>query len=349
MLHAQSILCPVHPGASTHPALQQALSLAESCRAELHVVPLPQPAGSTEAADGPPLHNQLLDVVAEATSGSPLPPDAVHIALDDAPPALDEVLAYVDEQSIDLVVIDTPPDRGAIPALASDPTRRFVTDLSVPVFVTGRSVMACDPVGARHDAPSRRILVPTDFSENSMSALRHAFGMAAELDAEIDVLHVMDRPQYVALNATDMLALSDATLPERKARRRVKSLIPTGTSLPAVNVFIRHGDAADQIGQFATERDSDLLVMSTHGTISRKQHPLGHVVERVLRRVARPVFLARAFGTSLVPGDRWALGAAASDGAPGSAPEVADPEAPDASRSSRTPGWRPPAESEERR
>jgi nucleotide-binding universal stress UspA family protein len=334
MLSANTILCPVHPGADAHPALMQALSLAETCRATVHVVPHPEATAEPDAGRVRSLHNQILDIVAAATSGSPLPPRSITTALDQDGVTVDRILQYVEQEDIDLVVLDTPSDRGPIPALASEPTRQFVTHLNVPVFVTGRSVMRCGTVGEDHSTPIRRILVPTDFSENSMSALRHAFAMAVDLDAEIDLLHVMDRPQYVALNDTDMLSLSDATLPERKAKRRAKALIPDGPLYPTVHVHIRHGDAADQIGQFATKQDSDLLVMSTHGTISREQHPLGHVVERVLRRVARPVFLTRAFGRSLV-GETWTPRAGTNDGAPGSAPDV----------SARTTGWKTNTES----
>ncbi|PEN13442.1 hypothetical protein CRI94_08970 [Longibacter salinarum] len=321
MLHANSILCPVHPGADTHPALQQALSFAETCRAALHVVPLPGAPAAPPEGCAASLHNRILDIVASATSASPVPPQSVIIAFDEEGPSVADVLQYVSDEGIDFVILDTPTDRGPIPPLASEPTRKFITDLNVPVFVTSHWVMTCDTPGADHSTPRRRILVPTDFSENSVSALRHAFALAAEFDAEIDLLHVMDRPQYVALNDTDMLSLSDATLPERKARRRAENLIPDSPLHPTVNIHIRHGDAADQIGQFATKMDSDLLVMSTHGTISRKQHPLGHVVERVLRRVARPVFLARAFGISLVD-ESWTPHEGANDGASGSAPDL---------------------------
>lgn len=329
MLQVQHILCPVDLTSGEHPALSQALSLAERCRAHVHVVPFPVPSAAdlstndkTPAARGASAmpraqmprsegaRSLLLDVVAAATSEAPISPDDLTLALDGTAPSMSDLADYVESAGIDLVVLDTPPDRGAIPALASEPVRPFITDLAVPVFVTSHRVMPCHSVGVKPGTPSRRILVPTDFSENARVALRQAAAMAQEMNAEIDLLHVMERPQYVALNSTDMLALSDATLPERKARRRalkeanqVSDAVMTesgGYSPVDINVHIRHGDAADQIGQFAAQEDVDLLVMSTHGTISREHHPLGHVVERVLRRVPRPVFLSRAHGPKLL-------------------------------------------------
>jgi nucleotide-binding universal stress UspA family protein len=312
MLQVKDILCPVNLAASEHPALSQALSLAERCRAHVHVVPLP---ASPEASRGDAplssasIRSALRDIIAETTSHEPVCLDAISTALDTSIPTADEVFDYVDEQSVELVVLDTPADRGAIPALASDPVRLFVTDLTVPVFVTSHQVTPCQHA-AETNAPARRILVPTDFSANARVALRQAAAMAEEMNAEIDLLHVMERPQYVALNSTDMLSLSDATLSERKARRRAEKQAEvawneiaagrSGRSMIDVTVHVRHGDAADQIGRFVTENQVDLMVMSTHGTISRPRNPLGHVVERVLRRVPRPVFLSRAHGPTLL-------------------------------------------------
>ena len=312
MLQVQDILCLVNLASSEHPALSQALSLAERCRAHVHVVPLPlSPDAPSAYAPITPtsIRGALQDIIAEATSREPASLDAITSALDASIPSTGEVFDYVDKHHVELVVLDTPSDRGAIPALASDPVRQFVTGLTVPVFVTSHRVMSCQHAGETH-TPTRRILVPTDFSENARVALRQAAAMAPELNAEIDLLHVMERPQYVALNSTDMLALNDATLSERKARRRAEKqaelawdeIVSRDDDRYGVNVavHIRHGDAADQIGRFVSENQVDLLVMSTHGTISRPHHPLGHVVERVLRRIPRPVFLSRAHGPTLL-------------------------------------------------
>lgn len=286
MLQAKRILCPINPDASEHPALDQGLLLAETCGAVLYVVPLPAGSARSPAA----MQTALSGIVRAALSGRTSPPDT-EIHLLNTPASAESLIAFTEAEGIDLVVIDTPPDRGPIPALASEPTHTLVKQLPMPVYVVERS-------GGQ---TPKRILVPTDFSSHALAALEHARALARRFGAQIDLLHVMERPQYVALNATDLLSLSDATLPERKARRRAMHAVDDASiDQIAVNVHIRHGDAADQIGHVAREHDSDLLVLSTHGTISRTHHPLGHVAEKVLRRIARPVFLTRAFGPSLV-------------------------------------------------
>ena len=205
------------------------------------------------------------------------------------PDALLEAISVIDP---DLVVADTPTDRGPIPVLASEPIACIARHTEVPLFVAGHQ---------SDEEAVRRILVPTDFSQHARTALAHAKVLAALYNATVDVLHVLERPQYVALNATDLLAMNDATLPERKARRRTQTFVDSVDNASApTRIHLDHGDAPNRIGHFVDEKAPDLVVLSTHGVIGQPSHPFGTVAEKVLRRVTRPVFLTRAFGRSLV-------------------------------------------------
>ncbi|HVR20251.1 MAG TPA: universal stress protein, partial [Polyangiaceae bacterium] len=44
----------------------------------------------------------------------------------------------------------------------------------------------------------RRILVPVDYSEHSRESVRVAGALAVQLGASVDIVHVWDRPNYVA-------------------------------------------------------------------------------------------------------------------------------------------------------
>ena len=237
-----------------------------------------------------------------------MPPPLVTVA---PVSSADAALRHIADANVDLIVADTPADRGAIPVLASDPIATITRRADVPLFVVEHR-----PI----QTPVRRILVPTDFSEHARDAFAHAKALARLYNASLDVLHVLERPQYVALNTTDMLAMSDATLTERKARRRTETFAASldGEAVPT-RVHVRHGDAADCIGHFVDETPIDLVVLSTHGVIGRPTHPLGSVVEKVLRRMAHPVFLTRAFGASVVGTLPSASG---SDGAVGGTPRI---------------------------
>lgn len=292
MLTADRILALIDPSVSAPRSLDQALLLADQCGATVHILPFPhqEPSPDLEA-----FRDRIVRLADERMRHVGATPDITvpSTGFDLRPPMTEVLLRYAQTHDIDLIVADTPDDRGAIPALASAPVRALAEDSDVPLFVVGHRT---------ESTPFRRILAPTDFSDHARSALRHAQELAALYGASLDVLHVLERPQYVALNATDMLALGDATITQRKAQRRLDTLV-ADLEPPAVPVqtHLRHGDAADQICHFVDEHPVDLIVLSTHGVISRSHHRLGNVADKVLRRVTCPVFLIPAFGRSLVP------------------------------------------------
>ncbi len=289
MLSIDRVLTLVDPSSMTPQALDQALVLADRCTASVHVLPFPN--GTALAGAHATRLQRLVDDRSEYLGVTPtVEVPSAPCASRSSPASV--LLDYSRDHNMGLIVADTPADRGPIPALASSPVRALAEQADVPLFIVARYSDAAD---------FRRVLVPTDFSDHAQSALEHAKELADLYGAELDVLHIMERPKYVALNTTDMLALNDATLPERTAQRRLDTLIDAagGPDVP-VRTHCRHGDAADQICRFTDEHPIDLVVLSTHGTISRRHHPLGNVADKVLRRVTTPVFLTRAFGRSLV-------------------------------------------------
>ena len=291
MLTIDQILAVADPSPPSHGALDQALVLGHRCDATVHVLAAFDGAPTEDASA---LRHRLSTLVAHRTrhlgaQPSVSIPSPSGTGCGGEPASL---LAYAQRHDIGLIVADTPSDRGPIPALASSAVRTLAEKADVPLFV----------VRDHSDTNTfQRILVPTDFSDPAASAFEHANELAALYDASLDVLHVMERPRYVALNPTDLLAMSNATLPERNAQRRLDDLIETagGPDVP-IRTHLRHGDATDQICHFVDEEPVDLVVLSTHEATGRRSHPLGNVADKVLRRVTAPIFLTRAFGRSLV-------------------------------------------------
>jgi len=193
------------------------------------------------------------------------------------------VLRYVADADINLVVADTPADRGPVPPLAAEVSRALIHRLDCPVFVVEQQG---DP-----DA-IQRILVPTDFSDRALQAFRYAVVLARLYEASIDVLHVVDSLPYVALTPMDRLSLGVVTLSECRARNRVHAFLEGEEPADAqVRSHILHGNAADQISRFADGADADLMVLATHGADERTTDPFGSVGTRVLGRVTCPFVL----------------------------------------------------------
>jgi len=143
----------------------------------------------------------------------------------------------------------------------------------------------------------KRILVPVDFSKQSLKALDVAVDFAKPLGAELVVLFVIEPIYYAVpdLAGTAAAALGGmleeqrksakqqlARLQARYARRRVtlRALLQTGMPYQAIV------DTAKGI-------KAGLIVMSTHGRTGMKHLLLGSVAERVVRTAKCPVLTIR--------------------------------------------------------
>ncbi|PQJ35184.1 hypothetical protein BSZ35_11800 [Salinibacter sp. 10B] len=286
MQAANHILCLVADEASA--ALSQAAHLACRAEATLHAMPI---GGNTRDAV-----ERALQSVERPASGA-----CLHDRL--ASPPLEEggltehVQAYVQEEAIDLVVVDTPSDRGPVPPLATALTKEVIQALDCSVFVVEHNA---DPSAIQH------ILVPTDLSESALATVRYATRLASIYDAAVDLLHVIEAVPYVALTPVDRLSLSATSFPEHRARRRLASLVEKSPlSSDAFQTHFEYGDPADQIGRFVNQEAVDLLVLSSK-SVSSSSRVQGPVADRVLRRVTCPVVVVRSGGESSSSGESTA-------------------------------------------
>jgi nucleotide-binding universal stress UspA family protein len=138
------------------------------------------------------------------------------------------------------------------------------------------------------------ILVATDFSDNSGTALDYAVVLANKLDAKIHLLNVIGLPisglpggWESGLSA--LLAGSQHEL-DRLANAHASQATFGPTLLKVANAH----EVYDLIDATATEVAADLIVMGTHGRtgVSRLLH--GSVAESVVRTAPCPVLLIRA-------------------------------------------------------
>jgi universal stress protein A len=149
--------------------------------------------------------------------------------------------------------------------------------------------------------PIRKILVPLDFSDYSYKSLDYAVAFGGQSRATITLLHVVPL-NYID---TDLIAF-DFTEIEREAansaQSRLQKLIDEriGKSI-AADFLVRIGRPADEIVSAAKERDSDLIIMSTHGYTGLKHAFLGSTTENVVRYAPCPVLTVRQQEHDFVP------------------------------------------------
>ena len=139
----------------------------------------------------------------------------------------------------------------------------------------------------------KHILLPTDFSEPSLTATKYALELARRFDSTLHMLHVIDDPGiYMPIFESYPLPSRDEF--EKYARERLDSWIQPDD---AAGLDIRrrwvHGYPFPQIIREAREQAVDLIVIGTHGRSLVSQMLLGSVAEKIVRKAPCAVFTVR--------------------------------------------------------
>ncbi len=131
----------------------------------------------------------------------------------------------------------------------------------------------------------RKIILATDFSEASRDASYHAILLAQTYNAELKALHVFNpRPLGIPSHKPKK---KDAHEHEdlEKTRQRGKDILnelANSFNVKADAIFTE-GEAGPEIIRIATELNTDLLVVGTHGYTGWNRFSLGSVAEYVVR------------------------------------------------------------------
>jgi nucleotide-binding universal stress UspA family protein len=135
----------------------------------------------------------------------------------------------------------------------------------------------------------RKILHPTDFSEQAAAAFRLASSLAKQHGAEVVVLHVVPPP--VAWGE----AIAREPPDSYKEELWNEYMLPIRSPEPGVQVLYRmeEGIPADLIATVAEDIGCDLIVMGTHGRTGLRRLFMGSVAEQVLRTAPCPVLTIR--------------------------------------------------------
>jgi len=143
----------------------------------------------------------------------------------------------------------------------------------------------------------KRILLCTDFSENSEPALHLALEQVKAFQAELLILHVVDSwagfPSYqhgVCLNIQEVVQSC-----KESAQAKLEHIMDGHGDVPnGVKTYSRIGVPAQEIARLADEESVDMIVMGTHGWTGLRHVLLGSVAENVLRTAKCPVLVVRS-------------------------------------------------------
>jgi nucleotide-binding universal stress UspA family protein len=137
------------------------------------------------------------------------------------------------------------------------------------------------------------VLAATDFSPDATHASRRAAMVAAEHNATLDLLHVLEPDIEVALR--DWLA-ADRDLRSRieeQADMQLAAMAQQLTEVTGIPVRrqLRHGTVLNETAGLAAQ--ASLLVLGARGTHTWRRVTLGTTAERLMRTVSRPLLVVR--------------------------------------------------------
>jgi universal stress protein A len=146
--------------------------------------------------------------------------------------------------------------------------------------------------------PVKRILVPVDFSECSVFALRYAANLAQQVEASIILAHVASsliappEMEYVQLDLRKFRGEVEKHASAKLVALAQKEIPATVHASP----IVRHGAAWEEITTLAKERQVDLIIIGSHGYTGFKHMIMGSTAEKVVRYAGCPVLVVREYG-----------------------------------------------------
>ena len=137
----------------------------------------------------------------------------------------------------------------------------------------------------------KKILCPVDFSESSDRALDYALALAKRHGGRVVVMHVLPTvladPELYPYLTEPVLASGEA---RDRAYRRLGDFVHRALADGiGAEVILEDGDVVEEVLKKAERRETDLVVMGTHGRRGFRRLLLGSVTERVLRQSEAPV------------------------------------------------------------
>lgn len=143
----------------------------------------------------------------------------------------------------------------------------------------------------------KNVLVATDFSEPSATALEYGRALARTFNASLHVVHVVDNVSVQGMLADAAPANYVDLLQELEGsgRRQLEATIGDDDrrELNAKPILLTSARPAAGIVSYARKANIDLIVMGTHGRAGWSHLIMGSVAERVVRTAPCPVLTVR--------------------------------------------------------
>lgn len=144
----------------------------------------------------------------------------------------------------------------------------------------------------------KKILVPTDFSKFSDSALQQALAMAIPQKTTIYLLHVIDVIRQCAIDycldkpTVDALEKKSVKAAQAMMEEQIKR-VAKSDKVKIIADIKSGGSSYEEILHEQKAKKVDLIVIACRGQAAALRHLIGGVAEKVARHATCPVYLVR--------------------------------------------------------
>jgi nucleotide-binding universal stress UspA family protein len=140
----------------------------------------------------------------------------------------------------------------------------------------------------------RNILVSTDFSDFSATAVEYASSLALLYGAKMHLVHVIESGPVVGVPNVELNTTALANDLESSAQEEMRKFVywklKNNTNLEQI---ILHGEPQREIVNYARENEIDLIVIATHGRTGLAHILMGSVAEKIVRLSPIPVLAVK--------------------------------------------------------
>ncbi len=137
--------------------------------------------------------------------------------------------------------------------------------------------------------PKKCVVVPVDFSDESIAAVDEALGLVDKPE-QLHIVHVLAPLEpaepgviWTTVDNESRSQHADQALRERLADKKYEG----------VDTAIAFGDASQEIADYAQGIGAELIVLPSHGRTGLSRFLIGSVAERVVRLAHCPVLVLR--------------------------------------------------------
>jgi nucleotide-binding universal stress UspA family protein len=141
----------------------------------------------------------------------------------------------------------------------------------------------------------KKILLPTDFSKNSLSAINYAMQLLKDVECEFYFLNIQKASSFVS---DDLMTMSSSTTIYQTlidtAKKSINNVINTVEShynndKHTFHSTVDYDNFIDAINQMCELKDIDLIIMGTKGATGAERVIFGSNTVRVMQRCGVPV------------------------------------------------------------